>query len=38
MFVVLALWPIAAWSGLNLWRLIRYIGAEILLVIWHEFG
>src|SRR5262249_50901910 len=29
LFVVLALWPIAAWAGLNFWRLVRYVGAEI---------
>ncbi len=32
LFVVLVLWPIAAWSGVNLWSLIRYIRAELLLV------
>lgn len=31
-FVCLILWPIAAWNGLSLWRLVRYIGAELLLV------
>jgi aerobic C4-dicarboxylate transport protein len=38
LFVVLALWPIAAWAGLNLWRLIRYFGAEVLLVLGTSSG
>jgi len=38
LFVVLALWPIAAWAGLSLWRLIRYIGAEVLLVLGTSSG
>lgn len=31
-FIVIVLWPIAWWSGINLYSLIRYIGAELLLV------
>ncbi len=33
LFIVLVLWPIAWWNGINLLSLIRYIGAELLLVI-----
>jgi aerobic C4-dicarboxylate transport protein len=33
LFVGLVLWPIAHWSGVNLWRLMRYIRTELLLVI-----
>jgi aerobic C4-dicarboxylate transport protein len=32
LFVVIVLWPIAAWNGINLYSLIRYIRAELLLV------
>ncbi len=32
LFVVLVLWPVAAWFGVNLFRLIRYIGAELMIV------
>jgi aerobic C4-dicarboxylate transport protein len=38
LFIVLVLWPIAAWAGLNLWRLMRYIGAEILIVLGTSSG
>ena len=31
-FVCLVLWPIARWNGVNLWRLIRYIRTELLIV------
>lgn len=31
-FVCFVLWPIARWNGISLWRLVRYIGAELLLV------
>jgi aerobic C4-dicarboxylate transport protein len=33
LFVLLILWPIAHWNGLSLWRLARYIGTELLLVV-----
>jgi aerobic C4-dicarboxylate transport protein len=33
LFVCLVLWPIAHWNGINLWRLIRYIRTELLIVI-----
>ena len=33
LFIVIVLWPIAAWSGISLSGLIRYIRAELLLVI-----
>ena len=32
LFIVIVLWPIAWWSGINLYSLIRYIGAELLVV------
>jgi aerobic C4-dicarboxylate transport protein len=32
LFVVIVLWPIAWWSGINLYSLIRYIRAELLVV------
>jgi aerobic C4-dicarboxylate transport protein len=38
LFIVLVLWPIAAWAGLSLWRLMRYIGAEILIVLGTSSG
>ena len=38
LFIVLVLWPIAAWAGVNLWRLMRYIGAEILIVLGTSSG
>ena len=37
-FVLLVLWPIAHWAGLSLFRLIRYIGAEILIVLGTSSG
>jgi aerobic C4-dicarboxylate transport protein len=33
LFIILVLWPIAWWNGINLLALIRTIGAELLLVI-----
>ena len=33
LFIILVLWPIAWWNGIGLLALIRYIGAELLLVI-----
>lgn len=33
LFIGLVLWPIARWNGINLWRLIRYIRTELLIVI-----
>jgi aerobic C4-dicarboxylate transport protein len=33
LFVCLILWPVARWNGINLWKLIRYIGTELLLVV-----
>jgi len=32
LFVLLVLWPVATWFGVNLFRLIRYIGAELMIV------
>ncbi len=32
LFIAIVLWPIAAWNGISLWRLIRYIRTELLLV------
>src|SRR5438270_2502863 len=32
LFVLLVLWPVAALFGVNLFRLIRYIGAELMIV------
>ena len=29
-FVLVVLWPVARWFGVNLFKLIRYIGAELL--------
>jgi aerobic C4-dicarboxylate transport protein len=37
-FVLLVLWPIAHWAGLSLFRLIRYFGAEILIVLGTSSG
>jgi aerobic C4-dicarboxylate transport protein len=31
-FIAVVLWPIAKWNGVSLIRLIRYIGAELLIV------
>ncbi|HTH98963.1 MAG TPA: C4-dicarboxylate transporter DctA [Stellaceae bacterium] len=33
LFILLILWPITIWAGFSLWKLIRYIGEELLLVI-----
>jgi aerobic C4-dicarboxylate transport protein len=33
LFIGLVLWPIARWNGVDLWRLIRYIRTELLIVI-----
>jgi aerobic C4-dicarboxylate transport protein len=33
LFIVIALWPIARWNGISLWRLARYIRTELLIVI-----
>ena len=33
LFVVLVLWPIAWWFGINLFRLIRYFAAELMIVV-----
>ena len=32
LFVALILWPIAKWSGVSLWALVRYIRTELLIV------
>jgi aerobic C4-dicarboxylate transport protein len=32
LFVALVLWPIAYWSGISLWGLIRYVRTELLIV------
>jgi aerobic C4-dicarboxylate transport protein len=32
LFIVVALWPIARWNGISLWRLARYIRTELLIV------
>jgi aerobic C4-dicarboxylate transport protein len=37
-FVLLVLWPIAHWAGFSLFRLIRYFGAEILIVLGTSSG
>ncbi|HEX3484570.1 MAG TPA: cation:dicarboxylase symporter family transporter, partial [Micropepsaceae bacterium] len=37
-FVLLVLWPVAYWAGFSLFRLIRYIGAEILIVLGTSSG
>jgi len=33
LFVCLVLWPIAHWNGISLWRLVRYIRTELLIVV-----
>ena len=38
LFVALVLWPVAYLAGVNLIRLIRYIGAEILIVLGTSSG
>ena len=37
-FVALVFWPIAKWNGVSLIRLIRYIGAELLIVVGTSSG
>jgi aerobic C4-dicarboxylate transport protein len=37
-FIALVLWPIAKWNGVSLIRLIRYIGAELLIVMGTSSG
>lgn len=32
-FVLLVLWPVSMWAGFSLWKLMRYIREELLLVI-----
>ena len=32
LFVILVLWPIAKWNGIDLWALMRYIRTELLIV------
>jgi aerobic C4-dicarboxylate transport protein len=32
LFVILILWPIAKWNGIDLWALMRYIRTELLIV------
>jgi|SRR5579871_3310661 len=38
LFVLLVLWPVAALFDINLFRLIRYIGAELMMVIGTSSG
>ena len=38
LFVILVLWPVATWFGVNLFRLIRYIGAELMIVVGTSSG
>jgi aerobic C4-dicarboxylate transport protein len=38
LFVLLVLWPVAASFGVNLFRLIRYIGAELMIVLGTSSG
>lgn len=33
LFILIVLWPVARWAGFSLFRLMRYIRAELLLVI-----
>jgi aerobic C4-dicarboxylate transport protein len=33
LFVLLVLWPIAWGFGIDMWRLVRYIGAELMIVV-----
>ena len=37
-FIALVLWPIAKWNGVSLIRLVRYIGAELLIVMGTSSG
>jgi len=38
LFVLLILWPVASWFGVHLFRLIRYIGAELMVVVGTSSG
>ena len=38
LFILLVLAPVAAWFGVNLYRLIRYIGAELMIVVGTSSG
>jgi aerobic C4-dicarboxylate transport protein len=38
LFILLILAPVAAWFGVNLFRLIRYIGAELMIVVGTSSG
>jgi aerobic C4-dicarboxylate transport protein len=38
LFVLLVFAPVAAWFGVNLFRLIRYIGAELMIVVGTSSG
>lgn len=38
LFILLVLWPVAALFGVNLFRLIRYIGAELMIVVGTSSG
>ena len=38
LFILLILCPVAAWFGVNLFRLIRYIGAELMIVVGTSSG
>jgi aerobic C4-dicarboxylate transport protein len=38
LFVLLVLFPLARWFGVNLFRLIRYIGAELMIVLGTSSG
>jgi aerobic C4-dicarboxylate transport protein len=38
LFILLILCPVAAWFGVNLLRLIRYIGAELMIVVGTSSG
>src|SRR5438128_1930596 len=37
-FIAFVLWPIAKWNGVSLIRLIRYVGAELLIVMGTSSG
>jgi len=38
LFVLLVLWPIAWGFGIDMWRLVRYIGAELMIVVGTSSG
>jgi aerobic C4-dicarboxylate transport protein len=38
LFILLILCPVAAWFGVNLFRLMRYIGAELMIVVGTSSG